>query len=140
MLKKFPSDRIKVTKNAPFLCASSNSSVLLLICDTYTTWSIWFISLNLVWDFPFSITSRFYQTLHFCSIKSMDSLTLTRDNSFQNKNSRTATHSFASRSLIFKLQQEVWKFNDICVSWSSSKTNFLNFKNWSFELVTFSQQ
>ena len=35
--------------------------------------------------------------------------------------------------LIFKLQQEVRKFNDICVSWSSPKidlvTNFLNLEN-----------
>ena len=44
---------------------------------------------------------------------------------------------------IFKFQQEVWKFNDICVSWSSQKTdletNVLNLKNWSFENVSFSQ-
>ena len=48
----------------------------------------------------------------------MDSLTLKR---------------FAPRPLIFKLQQEVLKFNDICVSWSSPKTdletNFLNLEN-----------
>ena len=37
----------------------------------------------------------------------MDSLTLKRDNSFQNKNNRKATHSFAPTPLIFKLQQEV---------------------------------
>ena len=58
----------------------------------------------------------------------MNSLTLNRHNSFL---------SFAPRLLIFKLQQEVLKFNDICVSWSSPKshleTNFLNLDNWSFE-------
>ena len=37
----------------------------------------------------------------------MDSLTLKRHNSFQNKNNREATYSFALRSLIFKLQQKV---------------------------------
>ena len=37
----------------------------------------------------------------------MESLTLKRQNSFQNKNNRKAPHSFASRILIFKLQQEV---------------------------------
>ena len=62
----------------------------------------------------------------------MDSLALKRHNSFQNLNNRKATHSFAPRPLIFKLQQEVLKFNDICVSWSSPKTdmetNFLNLK------------
>ena len=37
----------------------------------------------------------------------MDSLTLKCHNSFQNKNNRKATHSFAPRPLIFMLQQEV---------------------------------
>ena len=37
----------------------------------------------------------------------MDSLTLKRHNSLQNKNNRKATQSFATRLLIFKLQQEV---------------------------------
>ena len=36
---------------------------------------------------------------------------------------KKATHGFAPRPLIFKLQQETLKFNDICVSWSSAKTN-----------------
>ena len=43
--------------------------------------------------------------------------------------------------MIFKLQQEFLKFNDICVSWSSPKTdlvtNFLNLEIWSFENVSF---
>ena len=64
----------------------------------------------------------------------MDSLTL-KHNYFQNENNRKATHSFAPRPLIFKLQQEVLKFNDICVSWGSPKTdqviNFLNPENQS---------
>ena len=67
----------------------------------------------------------------------MDSLTLKSHNPFQNGNDRKATHKFASRPLIYKLQQKVLKFNDICVSWSSSKTdlemNFLNLKYGSFE-------
>ena len=37
----------------------------------------------------------------------MDSLTLERHNLFQNKINRKATHSFAPRSLIFKLQTDV---------------------------------
>ena len=45
----------------------------------------------------------------------MDSLTLKRHKSFQNENNRKPTHSFAPRLLIFKLQQEVLKFNEICV-------------------------
>ena len=51
----------------------------------------------------------------------MDSLTLKCHNSFQNENNRKATHGFAPRPLIFKLQQEVLKFNDIFVSWSTLK-------------------
>ena len=51
----------------------------------------------------------------------MDSFTLKRHNSFQNQNNGKATHNFAPRRLIFKLQQEVLKFNDICVSWGSPK-------------------
>ena len=49
----------------------------------------------------------------------MDSLTLKCHNSFQNENNRKATHSFAPRPLSFKLQQELLKFNDMFVSWSS---------------------
>ena len=79
----------------------------------------------------------------FISTKSMDFLTLKCHNSFQNKNNRRATHSFAPRPQIFKLQQEVLKFNYICVGWSSPKTdlatNFLNLENRKFEYVTSSQ-
>ena len=68
----------------------------------------------------------------------MDSLTLKRHNSFQNENNRKATSSFAPRPLIFKLQQEVLKFNHICRSWDPPKTelvtNFVNPENRSFEL------
>ena len=51
------------------------------------------------------------------------SLTLKRHTSFQNLNNIKASHSFAPRRLIFKLQREVLKFNDICMSWSSPKTD-----------------
>ena len=79
----------------------------------------------------------------FFSTKSMDSLNLKRHNSFSNKNNRKPTHSFAPRPMIFKLQQEVQKFSDICESWCSQKidlkTNFLILGNWSVESVDFSQ-
>ena len=49
-------------------------------------------------------------------------------------------HSFACRPLIFKLQQEVLKSDNICVGWSSPKTElvkkFLNSKNTSLENVS----
>ena len=74
-----------------------------------------------------------FRLVYFCSKKSMDSLTFKRYNSFQNKNNTKATHIFAPRPLIFKLQQEVLKFSDLGVSWSSPKTdlakNFLNPEN-----------
>ena len=54
----------------------------------------------------------------------MDYLTLKRHNFFQNENDRKATHSFAPRPMIFKLQQEVFKFNNIFVSWSSRKVTW----------------
>ena len=73
----------------------------------------------------------------------MDLLTLKGHKSFQNQNNKKLTHSFAPRPLIFKLQQEVLKFNGNFVSWSSPETdletNFLNLENRSFENISFSQ-
>ena len=62
---------------------------------------------------------------------------------FRINNNRKTTHSFASGPLIFKLQQEVWKFGDICLSWISPKadleTKVLNLGTQSFAYFTFSQ-
>ena len=55
----------------------------------------------------------------------MDSSTLKRRNSFQNEKNRKATQRFAPRPLIFELQQ-VLKFNDIILSWSSPKLTRLH--------------
>ena len=66
----------------------------------------------------------------------MDFLTLKDYNSFQNKNNRKTTHSLSPRPVIFKLQQEVLKFNDICMSWSSQKTDQeMNSSNLQNEVV-----
>ena len=66
----------------------------------------------------------------------MDSLTWKRHNSFQNYINRKTTHSFAHRPVIFKLEQEVLKFSDICVIWRFPKINletiFLNLKSRNF--------
>ena len=56
--------------------------------------------------------------VYFCLVKCMDSLTLKRHNFFQIENNKKATHSFAPRPLIFKVEQEVLKFS---MSWSSPK-------------------
>ena len=56
-----------------------------------------------MWDFTFSILVF----IKHVQQKIMDSLTLERHNSFQNKNNRKVTYIFATRFLIFKLQQGV---------------------------------
>ena len=52
------------------------------------------------------------------------------------------TQTFEPKILIFNFQQEVLKFSDICVSWSSPKTDlrikFLNSENGSLENISFS--
>ena len=57
-------------------------------------------------------------------------MTLKRHDSLQNKNNEKVRLSFTPTPLIFKLEQKVLKFNDICLSWSSPKTDleskFLN--------------
>ena len=131
MLKEIPSGKINVTKNALFFSFSISNSSQFYFQFTIPTW----VEAPLQVRMRYSIFDAvsFYQSLYFCSTKSMDSLTLKCHNSFQSYNNRKATRTFASRYLIFKLQQEVLKFNDICVSWSSPKTdlekNFLNLEN-----------
>ena len=44
-------------------------------------------------------------------------------NSFQNQNNIKITHAFPPRPMTFKLQQKGLEFNDICMSWSSQKTD-----------------
>ena len=106
MFEKFPSDKINVTKNALFCLLRAptyhsftfNSQLLYklnhMVHVSKTVCGI-FDSVSFLLKFIFLFT------------KSMDSLTLKRHNSFQNKNNRKATHSFATRPLVFKLQQEV---------------------------------
>ena len=106
MFEKFPSDKINVTKNALFCLLRAptyhsftfNSQLLYklnhMVHVSKTVCGI-FDSVSFLLKFIFLFT------------ESMDSLTLKRHNSFQNKNNRKATHSFATRPLVFKLQQEV---------------------------------
>ena len=116
---------------------------LLLIRDSYTSWSARFISLKVCVAFSIFNSVWYLWRFIFLFNKSMNCLTLKRHNSYKKKNKRKATHSFTPRPLIFKLQQEVWKFNNICVSWSSPKTsletNFLSLENRSLEYVSISK-
>ena len=70
----------------------------------------------------------------------MDSLTL-KHNFFQNENNKKST-SFAPRLLIFKLQQEVLKFQwylpELELPKTDMVTNFSNLEICSFENVSFS--
>ena len=131
---KFPLDKINGTKMTSFFFVKSKSSQF-CFWDSYISWSA-------RWVFH----SRFdFASIKVCIFVNQNAWTLLnvqRHNSFQNLNNRKTTHSFAPRTLIFKLQQDFLKLNDICVSWSSLKTdlvtNFFNFENWSFENVSFS--
>ena len=111
MLNKFPVDTVNFTKCILVSFASFNSSRIYfwypILKRTKVQGSYLY---KCVWDFPFSIPFRF--------TKSMDSSTVKHLSSFQNKY-KNATHDSSPRPLIYKLQQEVLKFNDIYVSWSS---------------------
>ena len=113
-----------------FLSSSNSQFYILFICNSYMNRSTRFIYLKCVL-IPYFI-------LYFCLAKFMDFLTLKCYTSFQYQNNRKGTHSFAPKSLIFKLQLEVLKFSDICVSWSSPKTGleakFINLQNRNFEI------
>ena len=122
-------------------------TVLLLILDSYISWSTRFVSLKVCMKFSIfasvSLLLFLFNKKHGLFDFKMSQFQNLNLNQFQNLNNRKSAHTFATRPLIFKLQQEVLKFNDICVSWSSLKTgpetNFLNLENRSLEYVTFSQ-
>ena len=110
---------LNVTKILCFFLEHQLITVLLSFRNSCTSWST-----KLCGNFHFRFRLVFTKLYIFAQQKAWT-------NFFQNKNHRKATHSFASRHLIFKLQQELWEFKNICVSWSSLKTdletNFLNF-------------
>ena len=84
-----------------FLSFAPIITVLLLIHNSYTSGSTRFICLKLSVRFSiFDSVLDFIKSLYFCSTKSMDTLTLKRYNSTQNKNNRKATRSFAPRPMI----------------------------------------
>ena len=90
-------------------------TVLFLIC-------VYYMSFLYKLCVGFSIFDSVSFLLKFLFLlNKMHSLTLIRYNSFQNQNNRKVAHSFAPRRLVFKMQQQVLKFNGICVSCSSPK-------------------
>ena len=117
-------------------------TVLVLLCDSYMSWSARFISLKLCVGF-FIFDSVSFSLKFIYLFNKMHGL-------FDFKNAKILftikiieKPYTVPRHLIFKLQQEFWKFNYVCVSWSFPKTelltNFLNLENRSFEKVSFFQ-
>ena len=117
-VKKFLSDKINVTKNSLFLLwrASTHHKFTFNLQFLYELKHMGHLSKTVCGIFHFRFRLVFVKRYSFCSRKIVDSLTLKRHNSFQNKNNSKATHTIASRLLIFKLQQEILKFNDICMT------------------------
>ena len=117
-------------------------TVLLSICDSCMSWSARFFSAKVCWGFFIFDSVLFLLKFIFLFNKRYGVFGL--HNFFQYYNNREATHTIAPKSLIFIVQQEIWKFNDICMSWNSlttvQGTNFLNLEHGSIEYVTFSKQ
>ena len=121
ILKKLCWDKINGTKIPNFFFRKFQLiKVLLLICDSYMSWNTRFVSLKLCVGFTIIDSVSFLLTFIYL-LNKMHFLTLKCYNSFHNWNDWKGTHGFAPRRLICKLQQEVLKLNDICVSWSSPK-------------------
>ena len=76
-------------------------TVLLLICDSYMSWSTRLASLKLCVGFSIFDSVSFLLKFIFLFGKMHGFF------DFQNQANRKITHSFAPRPLIFKLQQEV---------------------------------
>ena len=114
MIKKIASD--KINKECTLFSFANSTH------HSFTSDSQCLYELKHKVHFSKSVCGVFHLSLYFCS-RSMGSLTLKCHNFFQNQNNRKATHSFAPRPQIYKLQQQVWEFNVICVSWSSWKTD-----------------
>ena len=106
-LKKFPDDKINVTKNAlVFLSRAPTQHIF--------TFNLWFLyklkheihrSKSMCGIFHFQFRLVFIEVYVFFK-KIMNCLTLKNHNFFLNKNNRKATNSFAHIPLIFKLQQD----------------------------------
>ena len=87
--------------------------------------------------FHFRFHCVFIKVYIFVQQKAQTLLNIKHRNSFQNKNNRKATCSFASKHLIYNLQQDVLKFNDIFVSWSSPKLTWRqNFQTWKIQVLS----
>ena len=117
-----------------FVCELQLTTVLLLICDSHMSWRIGFVSLKPCVGFSifesFSLLSNFIflfnEDQRFLDFKTIISFNIKIIEKPLN---------LSLRRLIFKLQQEVLKFN-ICVSWSPPKTDVGRFfLTWKIEVL-----
>ena len=112
-----------------FFCKLHLITVLLLICDFDMSYSIRFVYLKLCGGFSIfdSVSFILKFIILFNKIHRLFDFKTTIP--FKLK-------LYVPRTLIFRLQQEFLKFDDICVCWSFPKTdlltNFLNLENQSF--------
>ena len=135
MLKKLPLNKISGTKNALFFLSRG---------PTHHSFTFNFrILYQLKYKVGLSKTVHRIFHFRFCFFFIKFIFLFNKQNSFQNQNNRKVTYSFAPWALLFRLQPEVLKFSDICVSWSFPKTdleaNFLNLESQSFEDISFSR-
>ena len=121
MLKKnFLQTKRKGTKKCPFFSFASSNS--------YMTWSARLVSLKVCVGFSIINFLLFLLKFKFLFNKNHGRFDI-ETSYFLSK-----THTFTPRPQITKLQQNVLKFNDILLSWSS-----LHLENRNFENVSFSQ-
>ena len=119
-------------------------TVLLLICNSYTGWSTRSISLKLCEGFSIFHSVSFL--LEFFIFVQQKSRTLWLQNviiPFKIKIIEKPHTVLLPDPWFLSWNNKFEKFTDICMSWSSRKTdlktNFLNLENRSFQCVTFSQ-
>ena len=117
-VRKFPLDKISSTKNPCFflLRAPTHHSCTLNLWFLYELKHKVRLSKTLcgVFHFWIFLFSKIHGLFYFKTSCFLSKL-----------NDRKATQSFAPRPLIFKLQQEVWKFSDICMCWRPPKTDLV---------------
>ena len=110
-------------------------TILLLIRNFYTTWSTRFISPRVCVEFSIFDSISFLLKFTLLFDKTYGLFDFEISQFLSKKKVKEKPHTV--------LQQEIWKFSDVCLTWGSPKNNLkmivLNSESQSFEYVTFSQ-
>ena len=115
---KIPLNKINVTKNALlFLLRALNHHSFTLIWDSYMSWSTRFVSLKVCVGFSIFYSVSFLLKFIFLFNKKLELFDFKVIIPYKIKIIENHAQ-FYSQFSNFKLQQELWEFNDICVSWS----------------------